>query len=109
NPPVCKGVIRGQIPSRRAKPPVYTGVVSRCRPLLILMLLTPLGAATAATARKTPAPRQSAFVRRWMKTLTLREKAAQLIFIPFHGAAPNSRSREYRQFMKLVRETRVGG
>ena len=44
-----------------------------------------------------------------MKTLTLREKVAQLIFIPFHGAAPNSRSREYRQFMKLVRETRVGG
>jgi beta-N-acetylhexosaminidase len=44
-----------------------------------------------------------------MKALTLREKIAQLIFIPFHGAAPNSRSRDYRQFMKLVRETRVGG
>jgi len=44
-----------------------------------------------------------------MKALTLREKVAQLIFIPFHGAAPNSRSREYRQFMKHVRETRVGG
>jgi beta-N-acetylhexosaminidase len=44
-----------------------------------------------------------------MKALTLREKVAQLIFIPFHGAAPNARSREYRQFMKLVRETGVGG
>jgi len=44
-----------------------------------------------------------------MKSLTLREKVAQLIFIPFHGAAPNTRSREYRQFMKHVRETRVGG
>jgi beta-N-acetylhexosaminidase len=44
-----------------------------------------------------------------MKALTLREKVAQLIFIPFHGAAPNTRSREYRQFMKLVAETRVGG
>jgi beta-N-acetylhexosaminidase len=44
-----------------------------------------------------------------MKALTLREKVAQLIFIPFHGAAPNTRSRDYRQFMKLVRETRVGG
>jgi beta-N-acetylhexosaminidase len=66
----------------------------------------------AATERKSPPPkpaRQSPFVRRWMKTLTLREKVAQLIFIPFHGAAPNTRSREYRQFMKLVRETRVGG
>ena len=66
----------------------------------------------AATAPKSPPPkpsRQSAFVRRWMKALTLREKVAQLIFIPFHGAAPNTRSRDYRQFMKLVRETRVGG
>jgi len=44
-----------------------------------------------------------------MKSLTLREKVAQLIFIPFHGAAPNTRSREYRQFVRLVRETRVGG
>jgi beta-N-acetylhexosaminidase len=66
----------------------------------------------ATTTRKPPptkAARQSVFVRRWMKLLTLREKAAQLIFIPFYGAAPNTRSREYRQFMKHVRETRVGG
>jgi beta-N-acetylhexosaminidase len=80
---------------------------SRGIPLLALALALP-----AATTRNTPPPkpaRQSAFVRRWMKALTLREKAAQLIFIPFNGAAPNSRSREYRQFMKLVNETRVGG
>ena len=79
-------------------------------PLFILLALTL--ALPAATTRKSPPPkpsRQSAFVRRWMKALTLREKVAQLIFIPFHGAAPNTRSREYRQFMKLVRETRVGG
>lgn len=66
----------------------------------------------AATTRKSPSPkpaRQSAFVRRWMKALTLREKVAQLIFIPFHGAAPNTKSREYRQFMRLIGETRVGG
>lgn len=44
-----------------------------------------------------------------MKLLTLREKAAQLVYIPFHGAAPNTRSREYRQFLKLVRDARVGG
>ena len=66
----------------------------------------------AAAPRKPAAgsgARQSAYVRRWMKALTLREKVAQLIYIPFHGAAPSTRSREYRQFMKLVRETRVGG
>jgi beta-N-acetylhexosaminidase len=85
-------------------------VVFRSCGLLIALALA-LGL-PAATTRKSPPPkpvRQSAFVRRWMKALTLREKAAQLIFIPFHGAAPNTRSREYRQFMKLVRETSVGG
>jgi len=44
-----------------------------------------------------------------MKALTPREKAAQLIYIPFNGAAPNSRSREYREYVKLVRDARVGG
>ncbi len=44
-----------------------------------------------------------------MKSLTLREKIAQLIFIPFRGAAPNTRSREYRKFVHLIRDVRVGG
>ncbi len=80
--------------------------------LTLLGLLAPAIVLAAATAHKSPpqpAARQSSYVRRWMKTLTLREKVAQLIFIPFHGAAPNARSKEYRQFMKLIRETRVGG
>src|ERR1035438_712901 len=34
-----------------------------------------------------------------MKSMTLRDEVAQLIFIPFHGTAPHSRSREYRKFM----------
>ena len=41
--------------------------------------------------------------------MTLRDEVAQLIFIPFHGAPPNSRSREYRNLARLIRETRVGG
>ena len=41
--------------------------------------------------------------------MTLRDEVAQLIFIPFHGAAPNSRTREYRTFMRHVRDTKVGG
>jgi beta-N-acetylhexosaminidase len=44
-----------------------------------------------------------------MAGMTLREKIAQLIFIPFHGTAYNSRSREYRDFVRLIRDTRVGG
>ena len=60
-------------------------------------------AATTSTARLSPT------VRRWFNSLTLREKVAQLIYIPFHGAPPSSRSREYRRFVQLVRDTRVGG
>ncbi len=44
-----------------------------------------------------------------MKGMTLRDEVAQLIFISFHGAAPNSRTREYRKFMGQIRETKVGG
>jgi len=77
--------------------------------LILLSLALALPAATTRKSRPSAPARPSAYVRHWMKALTLREKVAQLIFIPFHGAAPNTRSREYRQFMKLVRETRVGG
>jgi beta-N-acetylhexosaminidase len=41
--------------------------------------------------------------------MTLRDEVAQLIFIPFSGAFSNSRSREYRKFVRLIRDTKVGG
>lgn len=41
--------------------------------------------------------------------MTLRDEVAQLVFISFHGAAPNSRTREYRTFMRMIREVKVGG
>ena len=63
-----------------------------------------------------PAPRPaavplkaSAAVRRWMRGMTLRDEVAQLVFIAFHGESPNTASREYRKFMHLIREIKVGG
>lgn len=44
-----------------------------------------------------------------MRSLTLPEKAAQLVFVAFYGDAPNSRSREYQRTLKWVRQLRVGG
>ena len=41
--------------------------------------------------------------------MTLRDEVAQLIFIPFSGTSPNSRSREYRKFLRLIRDTKIGG
>jgi beta-N-acetylhexosaminidase len=72
---------------------------------IIPLLCWPLVAAQPAH----PAPKATGVARRWMKTMPLRDRVAQLLFIPFHGAAPNTRTREYRQFVKLVRDTHVGG
>jgi beta-N-acetylhexosaminidase len=75
----------------------------------LLAIAAVLPCAAARKAPRTKPPRPSAVVRRWMRSLSLHDKVAQLIYIPFHGAAPNSRSREYRQFVKLIHQTRVGG
>jgi hypothetical protein len=62
-------------------------------------------AAKRAANKPTPPLKASSTVRRWMKNMTLRDEVAQLIFISFHGAAPNSRW-EYRRFMG-DRDTKV--
>lgn len=83
---------------------------------VFLVLAAAAGAAAPSAPRKaTPtakaasAPKASPTVRRWMKSMTLRDEVAQLIFISFHGTAPNARSREYRKFMGQIRDTKVGG
>ena len=80
--------------------------------LLAFGLLTALAA--PAAVRRPPAPVKSSpkvspVVRRWMRGMTLRDEVAQLVFIPFFGASPNSRSREYRKFVRLIHDTKVGG
>ena len=44
-----------------------------------------------------------------MKTMTLREKIAQLVVIGFSGHPMNTRTREYRKFVHLVSQEHVGG
>ena len=56
-----------------------------------------------------PAIKASPTVRRWMRNMTARDEVAQLVFIAFHGESPNTRSREYRKFVRLIHETKVGG
>jgi beta-N-acetylhexosaminidase len=65
----------------------------------------------ASSAKSAPSPplKASATVRRWMHPMTLRDEVAQLIFIPFSGASSNTRSREYRKFVRLIHDTRIGG
>lgn len=61
--------------------------------------------APGAPAKRKPLPG----VRSWLRSLTLHEKAAQLVFVAFYGDAPHSRSEEYQRTLKWVRNLRVGG
>lgn len=66
------------------------------------------GEPAAGGKRPTPAVGKLA-VRRWLNSLTLRQKVAQLVVIPFYGEAPNTQSKQYRTFLHLVRDEGVGG
>ncbi len=48
-------------------------------------------------------------VNRWMKSMSLRDKVAQLVMIPFSGHSISTRTREYRKFVHLIRDVHVGG
>ena len=44
-----------------------------------------------------------------LQSLSLEEKAAQLVMAPFYGGLPNVKTRQYREFHALVTEVRIGG
>jgi beta-N-acetylhexosaminidase len=41
--------------------------------------------------------------------MTARDEIAQLIFIAFHGESPHTRSAQYRRFIRLIHDTKIGG
>ena len=65
--------------------------------------------ARPARSHTAPLPKTSATVRRWLKGMSLRDEVAQLVFIPVHTGHPSTRSREYRKFVHLIRDTKIGG
>jgi len=79
------------------------------RPLAALLLVMVLGAAPNSSDRHPTAVKPSGAVRRWMKGMSLRDEVAQLVFVPFPGAAPHTRSRDYLRFLRLIRDVKVGG
>jgi beta-N-acetylhexosaminidase len=66
-------------------------------------------ATPAAPAALPPGSSDEAIAARWMKTMTLREKIAQLVVIGFNGHPMNTRTKAYRKFVHLVEQEQVGG
>src|SRR4249920_615803 len=76
---------------------------------ILFILLLAIPGFAASPARSAVVLKASPTVRRWMRTMSLRDEVAQLVFIEFHGGSPNTRSRDYLRFVRLIRETKVGG
>jgi beta-N-acetylhexosaminidase len=64
----------------------------------------------SSSSAKAPAPvSDREIAARWMKTMTPRERIAQLVVIGFSGRPMNTRTRESRKFVHLVSQEHVGG
>jgi len=48
-------------------------------------------------------------LRALLRKLTIREMVAQLVIVPFYGDNPASKRRDYQEYLRLVRQTGVGG
>ncbi len=81
---------------RKPVPPSKKGPAPKARP------------AAPATAIHFPRA-TSPEVRLLMRKLTMREMVAQMVMIPFYGDNPSRKRREYQEFLRLVKQTGVGG
>lgn len=81
------------------------------RPLLALAILCAAVAAPAVKPKETKKPVESGnpAVRKWMRSMTLREKIAQLIIMPVYGESAHLRSANFRKYQHYVRDLHVGG
>ncbi|MCS7024273.1 MAG: glycoside hydrolase family 3 protein [Bryobacteraceae bacterium] len=64
---------------------------------------------TASRAKAQPSNPAPTIARQWLARMSLREKAAQLVIIPFYGENPGTRSAQYRHYAQQVRQLGVGG
>lgn len=64
---------------------------------------------TVAKGRKAKPVVAPKTVAKLLKTLTLKEKVAQLVMVQFYGDAPNTKGKAYQEYVSLVRDSKVGG
>ncbi len=82
--------------------------------LLTVVATIAICAAFAAPATKPKEVKKTAepanpTVRKWIRSLTLREKVAQLIVMPIYGESGHVRSANFRKYQHYVRDLHVGG
>jgi beta-N-acetylhexosaminidase len=77
--------------------------------------ITALTLACFAQTDHTPAARAivksqgGGIAQQWMRSLSLRDRVAQLIAMPCYGENPSTRSQDYKKFRHSVRDLHVGG
>jgi beta-N-acetylhexosaminidase len=59
--------------------------------------------------RQAMAPGERGIAQHWLNAMPLRDRIAQLVIITSYGEAPSSRSAAYREFVRAVRDLKVGG
>jgi len=80
------------------------------RACIALGLCIPLAsAATRPKNSKTVDKTNPASVRQWVRSMSLRDKVAQLIIMPIYGEPANTRSTEFRKYQHFIRDLHVGG
>src|SRR5690349_20983591 len=77
------------------------------RSAIVVIILT--AAVAGAPAPKKPPELSNPQVRKWMKSMTLREKVAQLVIMTIYGEATHARSANFKKYMHFVRDLHVGG
>jgi len=76
----------------------------------IALFVSVSSAAThAKVPKKAPDKTINPSVRQWTRSMSLRDKAAQLIVVPIYGEHANTRSAEFRRYQHLIRDLHVGG
>lgn len=64
---------------------------------------------TKQAAPKPPPPTPEQVAAKWLASMSPRERAAQLIVVPFNGFTSRTRAKEYRTLVRLVQKEHIGG
>lgn len=66
-------------------------------------------AAAKVVPRPASGPPENAVAERWLQAMTLRQRIAQLVVIRTYGNMASARGREWRNIVRWVRDSQVGG